>query len=280
MTDANRQFDALQAENFLLKERLAETQRRLDEATWLRSELLATMSHELLTPLHAILGFSTMLLAGRAGDLNPAQQRQIGFINASGDHLMALTDDLLDLSRIDAGTMDLTVEDFDFADVVTEVEAIAAAVAAQKQLRLVAELQWPSLPMRGDSRKCFRVVFNLVSNAVRFTRTGEVRFSAALTDDTLRIEIVDTGGRIAADKLLHLAEPLDALDGGRRRRHDGTGVGTYLTRRLTYLMGGRIEVQANGEIGSRLVVVLPRDSAGAAPRDGAESPGPLLDGSP
>lgn len=174
----------------------------------------------------------------------------------------------------------LIVEDFDFADVVPEVETIAATVAAQKQLRLVAELQWLSLPMRGDSRKCFLVVFNLVSNAVRFTRTGEVRFGAALADDTLRIEIVDTGGGIAADKLLQLAEAPRPLDGGRRRKHDGAGVGIYLTRRLTDLMGGRIEVQANGEIGSRLIVVLPRDSAGAPSFDGAESAGPVLDGAP
>jgi PAS domain S-box-containing protein len=241
---------------------LSQANQRLLELDRLKSEFLATMSHELRTPLNSILGFTDLLRKGLAGPVNAEQQRQLDFVHGSGRHLLALINDLLDLSRIESGRMEVAHEEFEFGAVVEDVAAQLRPLAQRKQLALVLEVPRP-LSWRGDRRKVYQVLLNLVGNALKFTEQGEVRVRGAVSHEGLAVEVRDSGIGIAADQLPHLFQAFRQIDSGIGRSHDGSGLGLYLTRKLLELMGGRIEVESAPAVGSTFRIVLP-GGAGAA----------------
>jgi PAS domain S-box-containing protein len=236
---------------------LVEANRRLQDLDRLKSEFLASMSHELRTPLNSILGFAGVLQQGLAGPLNDEQKRQLGFVRGSGEHLLALINDVLDLSRIESGRMELRHEDFDLADAAQEVVEQLRPLATRKGLALVLERP-AALPLRGDRRKTLQVLLNLAGNAVKFTEQGSVRVTlrAGAAGDA-EFAVHDTGVGISVAQQALLFQAFRQLDGGLARHHEGTGLGLHLTQRLLTLMGGSIEVDSRPGQGSVFRVWLP-----------------------
>jgi PAS domain S-box-containing protein len=240
---------------------LREANDRLMELDRMKSQFLATMSHELRTPLNSILGFTSLMRDGMTGPLNAEQQRQLGFVHSSGEHLLALINDLLDLSRIESGRMDVAVAPFDFAAVVAEVGHNLKPLVEQKGLRL--EIHVPhALPMVGDRRKCYQVLLNLTNNAIKFTERGAVRIDASVQAGRLAACVSDTGIGIRAEQLRLLFEAFRQLDGSPRRLHEGTGLGLHLCRKLLDLMQGEIRVESTFRTGSRFSFTVPLDLSG------------------
>ncbi|MBT9489145.1 MAG: PAS domain S-box protein [Rubrivivax sp.] len=253
LREANEQLEARVAER---TQELTDANLRLREADRLKSEFLATMSHELRTPLNAILGFSSLLLDERGEPLSKAQRQQLGHVKDAGHHLLALINDLLDLSRIESGRMELDTEALDVAALIQEVLALLKPAATAKGLALAADLPG-TLPLTTDRRKLYQVLVNLVNNAIKFTPRGEVRVHAWRADGDLHVAVQDTGIGIPPEQLGALFQPFRQLDASLRRTHEGTGLGLYLSQRLMALLGGRIEVRSEPGSGSCFTAVLP-----------------------
>ncbi len=236
----------------------------LHDANRLKSEFLANMSHELRTPLNGILGFSELLIDGRPGPLNDKQREYLQDVHACGRHLLQLINDVLDLSKVEAGKMDLYTEDFSPVEAAVAVCSLVAPLARKKKLRLVPPAAVPGLTVHLDSQKYKQVLFNLLSNAVKFTDVGgEVVVSiAAEPAGWLRLAVRDNGIGIAERHIGRLFEAFSQLDGGAGRRYEGTGLGLSLTRKLVELHGGRIDVVSEPGRGSTFTVCLPLTVAG------------------
>ena len=232
---------------------------RLQELDRLKSQFLATMSHELRTPLNSIIGFSGLLRQGMAGPVNAEQEKQLGMVYRSALHLLSLSSDLLDLSRIEAGKMQLESQPFDFAGVVNEVVESLKPMARQKGLNIATELTSPSLKINGDRKRCYQVLLNIVNNALKFTERGEVRIAAGCeSDGVLRVRVTDSGIGIKPEQLPMLFEAFRQLDGSAKRLYEGTGLGLYLCRKLLRLMGGEINVESEFGKGSQFTFTVPQ----------------------
>jgi signal transduction histidine kinase len=238
---------------------LAAANERLQELDRLKSEFLATMSHELRTPLNSIIGFTGILRQGLAGPMNEEQKKQLGMVHSSARHLLGLINDLLDLSRIESGKMELFVEDFAVADLVKEVVQSLAPQIAQKNLRMETSIDQPTLKMRADRKKCFQILLNLANNAVKFTAAGRVTVQVSSDSEAVRFLVTDTGIGIKSESLTHLFEAFRQVDGSARRVYEGTGLGLYLSKQLARILGGNITVESEFGIGSRFTLVLPQN---------------------
>jgi PAS domain S-box-containing protein len=237
---------------------LVQANQRLQELDRLKSQFLATMSHELRTPLNSIIGFTGILCKGFAGPVNDEQKRQLSMVFGSAKHLLSLINDLLDLSRIEAGKIEMEREPFNFVAVVEEVVQNLTPLAGQKQLSLRADLPGPTIDMLGDRKRCYQVLLNLANNAVKFTDRGEVKITARTERDNLRVSVADTGIGIKPEQMGMLFEAFRQLDGSAKRIYEGTGLGLHLCRRLLTLMGGEIGVESQFRRGSRFTFTLPR----------------------
>ncbi len=238
---------------------LAAANERLHELDRLKSEFLATMSHELRTPLNSIIGFTGILRQGLAGPLNEEQGKQLGMVHFSARHLLTLINDLLDLSRIESGKMELILEDFKIANVVAEVAQSLAPMAAQKKLALETEIGDPALGLCSDRKKCFQILLNLANNAVKFTDTGRVVIAVRSTGEHLELSVTDTGVGIQPASMEHLFEAFRQVDGSARRVYEGTGLGLYLCKQLATMLGGNIAAESEFGTGSRFALTLPRE---------------------
>ena len=237
---------------------LAAANERLQELDRLKSEFLATMSHELRTPLNSIIGFTGILRQGLAGPVNAEQEKQLGMVHFSARHLLGLINDLLDLSRIESGKMEVVREDFKIADVVNEVVQSLTPMAAQKNLALETSLDDPALVLHSDRKKCFQLLLNLANNAVKFTDTGRVLLSVRTIAERVELAVTDTGIGIKPESMAQLFEAFRQVDGSARRLYEGTGLGLYLCKQLTATLGGRITVESEFGKGSRFTITLPR----------------------
>jgi PAS domain S-box-containing protein len=241
---------------------LVQANRRLEELDRLKSQFLATMSHELRTPLNSIIGFTSILRKRFAGPVNEEQDKQLGLVFGSARHLLSLINDLLDLSRIEAGKVEIESERFNFVEVIEEVVRSLTPLAGQKQLRLATDLPGPAIEMVGDRKRAYQVLLNLANNAVKFTDHGEVKITARAGQDQLRVCVADTGIGIKPEQIGMLFEAFRQLDGTARRVYEGTGLGLHLCRRLLTLMHGEIGVESEFGKGSRFTFTLPRHSNG------------------
>lgn len=234
-------------------------ERLLQEANRLKSEFLANMSHELRTPLNGILGFSELLIDRRVGPLNDKQREYIQDIHACGRHLLQLINDVLDLSKVEAGRMEVHAEAFDPAAAIASVYSVLGPMAHKKQVRLLSpQCEVPQLTL--DLHKFRQVLFNLLSNAVKFTEPGgQVQLRLAPSgNEQVCLEVSDTGIGIAEEDMARLFQAFGQLDSGLARRAEGTGLGLALTRRLVELQGGSIEVRSQPGVGSTFSVLLPQ----------------------
>ena len=237
---------------------LAAEKERAESADRLKSAFLATMSHELRTPLNSIIGFTGILLQGLVGPLSAEQQKQLGMVQTSARHLLSLISDVLDLSKIEAGQLELDAKPFDPAAAVARVVASLAPAADRRGLTLAAEVPPGGLPeIVGDRRRFEQVLLNLVNNAIKFTPAGRVTVLATAAAGRLSVHVTDTGIGIALADQGGLFQPFRQVDGGLGRSHDGTGLGLAICRRLARMMGGDIVAASAPGAGSTFVFWLP-----------------------
>jgi PAS domain S-box-containing protein len=239
-----------------------QTELRLHRASRMKSEFLANMSHELRTPLNGIIGFSELLVDGKAGPINDKQKEFLGDILRSGEHLLQLINDVLDLSKVEAGRMELFPERFDVAKAIGEICAVVSPLSRKKSIHVLVDVapsaHWVSL----DLQKFKQVLYNLLSNAVKFTdEGGTVTLSATLgSDGRFRLAVRDTGIGIGAADLDKVFQEFTQLDSGSARRYEGTGLGLALTRKLVEFQGGSIDVASLSGKGSVFTVELPQQA--------------------
>ena len=227
------------------------------QADRIKSAFLATMSHELRTPLNSIIGFTGILLQGLAGGLNAEQAKQLGMVQNSARHLLALINDLLDISKIEAGELRVEREPFDLQASMAKVIGIVMPLAERKGLTLRFEVA-PALGQAvGDARRVEQVLLNLLNNAIKFTQQGEVGLSAELHGDAAQIRVADTGIGIKPDDMKTMFKPFRQIDDGLARNHEGTGLGLAICQRLAELMGGEIRAESEWGKGSTFSFTLP-----------------------
>jgi GAF domain-containing protein/DNA-binding response OmpR family regulator len=273
---------ALAIQNAKLFREIGDKSRQLEAADRHKSEFLANMSHELRTPLNAIIGYSEMLQED-AADLGAAQfTDDLKRINAAGKHLLELINAVLDLSKIEAGKMELYLESFDVAALVRDIAAVIQPLAAKNANRLEVGCPDEVGTMRADLTKVRQALFNLLSNACKFTDRGTISLVVAreATDgqDWMVFSVTDTGIGMTPEQLTRLFEAFSQADAATTRKYGGTGLGLALSRRLCRMMGGDVTVESESERGSTFTIRLPARVAEAAEEPVA--PAPLADHGP
>ena len=245
----------LATQNELLRRQAIE----LEQASRLKSQFLANMSHEFRTPLNAILGYTHMLLQGVAGDLLPAVKRQLQRIDSNGKHLLTIINEILDITRIEAGKMPMQLSEFNVNELVPEVMAELDAVIARSKLTVTPHLSSEGPPVFSDRQKVKQIVVNLLSNALKFTHQGSIEINVEFDLGTHQASIVvtDTGIGIAAEHHERIFEDFRQVDDSPSRQYGGTGLGLAICRRLAMALGGRITLHSTVGQGSSFTLTLP-----------------------
>jgi signal transduction histidine kinase len=283
--DLERKVRERTSELHVLNDKLRDSNRELARANSLKSEFLANMSHELRTPLNAIIGFSELLLDPGFGGLNGDQKGYAADIHASGRHLLGLINDILDLSKIEAGKMRLTREVFEVAPVADEALALLRVEAGRKSLALLSEVEGPCDLLDADRSKVKQILSNLLSNAVKFTPPGgtvTLRMRRAAGAAAV-FEVQDTGIGIRPEDQERIFEAFTQVDGSLARQYQGTGLGLTLVRRFVELHGGALRLESATDRGSRFIVTLPGlqpVGAADAPSSGGDPAVPIPAGAP
>jgi signal transduction histidine kinase len=247
----------LAIENAELFEEIERKGQELAVASRHKSEFLANMSHELRTPMNAILGFTELIRDGVYGEVSPKVTAMLERIQANGRHLLGLINDVLDLSKIEAGQLKLETADYALRDLVQTVRASTESLAAAKKLGLRIELPDILPAARGDERRIAQVLLNLVGNAIKFTEAGEVVVSVTVDETSFEIAVTDTGPGIPADEQEKIFEEFHQIDSSSTRRKGGTGLGLAISKRIVELHGGRIWVESEPGRGSSFRFVIP-----------------------
>ncbi|MCR5876265.1 ATP-binding protein [Phenylobacterium sp. J426] len=239
--------------------RLRVAQAQAEAANAAKSAFLATMSHEIRTPLNGVLG---MAQAMAVETLEPRQRDRLQVIRQSGESLLAILNDILDLSKIEAGKLELEIVDFDLTDLARGAYSAFTAVANKKGLSFALDTRAAAGRYRGDPSRIRQVLYNLISNALKFTDQGEVRVVAEHKYGTLTLTVTDTGQGIAPEALPKLFSKFDQLDSSTTRRFGGTGLGLAICRELAQLMGGMVTVESELGRGSRFTLRIPLERLG------------------
>jgi signal transduction histidine kinase len=234
-----------------------EIARRLAEIDHLKSQFLATVSHELRTPLNAILGFSRILLQGVDGPLNTIQEQDLGAIHTSGERLLKLITDMLDISEIEAGKMELSLKSVDLRSELIGMNGQVEEWIGKKYIRLQFELPEQIPPLMADPIRLRQVLANLLSNAVKFTPSGTITVQATYNVQWVIISVKDTGIGIAPADMDKLFKPFSQVDSSITRRFEGTGLGLSISRYLIELHGGKIWAESEPGAGATFSFVLP-----------------------
>lgn len=240
-----------------LNESLLASFQKLKEVDQLKDEFLANMSHELRTPLNAIIGFSGMLMQDPSGRLHPDAREDLQIIYQNGKALLGLIDSILDLSKIEAGKMEMDLEPVDPVALLDDVRAMAAGLIQDRPIRLEFQRPEQSFRVMGDRDRLRQVFINLVSNAVKFTEAGTVTLAVEAMGGRLLLRITDTGIGMSEDEMGRLFKPFQQVDGSIARRFGGTGLGLAISQRFMGLMNGRIWATSQKGEGSSFVVEMP-----------------------
>ena len=230
----------------------------LEQASALKSQFLANMSHEFRTPLNAILGYTSMLRQGVAGPVEGPVKRHLARVASNGQHLLSIINEILDISRIEAGRMPLQISKFKVADLVGEVIAELEPIVRRSKLEVSTQVPRDLPPIYSDRQKVKQVLLNLLSNAIKFTPAGSVSISARAlhAPKSIAISVADTGIGIAPDDHARIFEDFKQLDNSPTRAYGGTGLGLSICRRLAEIIGGTISVRSQLGKGSTFTLTL------------------------
>jgi PAS domain S-box-containing protein len=245
------------SEQKALQSNLIKAREAAESADRIKSMFVASMSHELRTPLNSILGFLGVVLQGMSGELNLKQKDQLGRAYNSAKHLLSLISDVIDISKIEAGFLNVHVEKFEFRQLLIEVEYAVQHLAGEKKLDLYIDCP-AKVMLVTDRKRLYQVVLNVVSNALKYTEKGTVKVTASVKNKQLSIAVEDTGIGIDEAGLANLFKPFERIDSRLRIKTLGTGLGLYLTRKiLSQLLGGTIEAKSKPELGSTFTIIVP-----------------------
>lgn len=228
---------------------------KAQEADRIKSAFLATMSHELRTPLNSIIGFTGIMLQGLAGDLNDEQQKQMSMVQNSARHLLNLINDVLDISKIESGQLNVNMENFEMGKSIDKVLGIIRPLAEKKGLKLSSIVENQEI-LVGDERRFEQIILNLLTNAIKFTDKGEVLLKCVSNKNTVQIDVTDTGIGIDEEHMAKLFTPFYQVDSGLTRKHEGTGLGLSISKKLAKMMGGDITVESKPGEGSTFSFIM------------------------
>ncbi len=239
---------------------LAEAMEKAQAADRIKSAFLATMSHELRTPLNSIIGFTGIILQGLAGPLNEEQNKQLTMIQNSGRHLLSLINDVLDISKIEAGQLELSAKPFELRPSVEKMVKFISPLAEKKELGIQVDIAGDTGTMIADQRRIEQIILNLLNNAVKFTEKGNIRVSCRIEGGNCVLSVADTGIGIAREEMPKLFQPFYQIDSGTARKTEGTGLGLSICKKILDMMGGTIEVQSKPGEGSIFTITFPADT--------------------
>jgi GAF domain-containing protein len=248
---------AIAIENVRLFDEIQDKSRQLEEASQHKSQFLANMSHELRTPLNAILGYTELMADGAYGEPSEKMLGILRRLEANGKHLLGLINDVLDLSKIEAGQLVLELSDYCIQDIAQTVRSTLEPLAADKKLAFKVEMASELPPGRGDGRRLTQVLINLVGNAIKFTDGGEVAIKAEANNGSFHVSVRDTGPGISAADQAKLFQEFQQADNAITRKKGGTGLGLAISKRIIEMHGGKIWVKSEPGKGSTFAFTLP-----------------------
>ena len=271
---------ALAVDNARLYQAEQQARTAAERASRVKSDFLAVMSHELRTPLNAIIGYTSLIADEIVGPVSPAQQTQLGRVKAGARHLLSLIEQILSLSRLEAGKEEVIVERADLVAVARETAALIEPAAMTKKLRFEVKVPPPPVEIATDPTKVRQIMLNLLGNAVKFTESGFVELSVEVNPEVVEIRVTDSGEGIAPEHAERIFEPFWQVGQSRFARAAGTGLGLSVSRQLARLMGGDITVRSELGRGSTFLVRLPRALSGSPSADGARPAGSAVPSGP
>jgi signal transduction histidine kinase/AmiR/NasT family two-component response regulator len=271
LTASGLPIAAMMAEHSQLKQSLLAARLEAEAASQAKSNFLAVVSHEVRTPLNGVLGMAQIM---SAGPLEPVQAERLQIVRRSGEMLLSILNDVLDLAKIEAGRIELELIEFNLGQTLAATAECFAPLANAKGLRFDIDMATAEGLYHGDPTRVRQIVSNLISNALKFTETGSVSLSASYGDECLHLSVADTGIGIPADKVDQLFSRFFQADQSTTRRFGGTGLGLAICRDLASLMGGDIEVRSEFGAGSTFTVNLPLPRIGDAPTAMLDETGP------
>jgi GAF domain-containing protein len=248
---------AIAIENVRLFDEIQDKSHQLEEASRHKSQFLANMSHELRTPLNAILGYTELIMDGLYGETPGKMRDVLDRIQKNGKHLLGLINDVLDLSKIEAGQLSLALNDYSLKEVVQSVFSAVEPLATEKKLEFKIEMPAMLPSGRGDERRLTQVLLNLVGNAIKFTDTGEIAIKATAQNGSFTVAVCDTGPGIAEADRAKIFEEFQQADSSVTRKKGGTGLGLSISRRIIEMHGGRLWVESDLGRGSTFSFTLP-----------------------
>jgi signal transduction histidine kinase len=243
----------------------------IEQASAAKSLFLANMSHEFRTPLNAVLGYTNMLLKGVSGRVEGAVERNLMRIDSNARHLLAIVNDILDISRIEAGRMPVHFDTFAVRDLVSEVVAELEPIIQSKSFEVNVDVSSRLREIRSDRHKVKQIVLNFLSNALKFTHKGSITIVGRTRRDELSIAVRDTGIGIAPEDQSKIFEDFQQADGSPTRAYGGAGLGLAICRRLADMIGGRITVESQLGVGSTFALHLPLRAVGQGRRSDARA---------
>jgi polar amino acid transport system substrate-binding protein len=243
----------------VLNNDLGVAKEQAESADRIKSAFLATMSHELRTPLNSIIGFTGILQQEMVGPLNEEQKKQLGMVRDSSRHLLNLINDVLDISKIEAGQLQITPESFDLRAEIEKAIQAAKPLAEKKNIALEVEITPDVGTIMSDQRRVEQILLNLLSNAIKFSDKGKVRIECSLKENQVLIRVIDSGIGIKNEDMDKLFKPFRQVDSGLTRQYEGTGLGLSICKKLVDLLGGTIGVKSEWGKGSTFTFTLPAE---------------------
>jgi signal transduction histidine kinase len=233
----------------------AEAAKKLDR---MKSMFLASTSHELRTPLNSVIGFSSLLLEGYSGQLNPEQKEQLEIVSSSGKHLLTLINEIIDISKIEAGNINLNVSEFKLPPIVDEAASMLRVNLSEKKVDLKINVQ--NIVMRSDRTRLLQCIMNLLSNAIKYTEKGSVEITAKVINNNVTITVSDTGIGIKPEDIPKIFGPFVRLQTPLTYKTSGTGLGLYMVKKIAEdFLGGDVEVKSEIGKGSTFTLHVPAE---------------------